>query len=182
MEKTSDDSIMPPIVKDVEEVRVTAEIHPEPLDKCLFCQAPRRDHGEFSCPHRREGLAKLGLNTQERVETPTFLTIPDTQRRPASRRKRKCITVSDCLACPRFVPHDPARCRFIQGSKWTENGTEDVALSPRQELQLPPPPRRLLCPLLGQKSSMSPHYQSRLTKSRSCNALRQHRENRTPKP
>ena len=82
----------------------------------------------------------MGLNTQERMETPTFLTIPDTQRRPASRRKRKCITVSDCLACPRFVPHDPARCRFIQGSKWTENGTEYVAQSPRQDLQILPTP------------------------------------------
>ena len=128
------------MVKDVEEVRVTAEIHPEPLDKCLFCQAPRRDHGEFNCPYRKEGLEKLGLKTQERIETPTFVTFPDTQRRPASRPKRKCISVSDCPACPRCVPHDLARCRFVQGSKWTEDGAKDVAQSPRQEMQLLPTP------------------------------------------
>ena len=119
---------------------MTAEIHPEPVDKCLFCSAPRRDHGEFNCPYRSEGLARLGLKTQERMETPTFLTIPDTQRRPTSRRKRKCITVSDCPACPRYVPHDLARCRFVQGSKWTEDGVKDVAQSPRQETQLLPTP------------------------------------------
>ena len=72
------------------------------------------------------------------MEIPTFLTIPDTQRRQASRRKRKCITVSDCTACPQFVPHDLARCGLVQGSKWSEDGAKDVAQSPLQELQRRP--------------------------------------------
>ena len=125
----------PPPVQDAEEIRATAEIHPEPVDKCLFCSAPRKNHGEFSCPHLKKGLTKLGLRTQEHIETTTFVIFPDILRRPTSRRKRKCITVSDCPACPRYVPHDLARCRFVQSSKWTEDGAKDDAQSPRQEPQ-----------------------------------------------
>ena len=124
---------------------MTVEIHPEPVGKCLFCSAPRKDHGEFNCPHLKEGLAKLGLKTQECIQTPTFVTFPDTQRRPASsqqqkRSSKKGTTVSDCPACPQYVPHDPARCQLVQGSKWTENGAKDVAQSPRQEMPLLPAP------------------------------------------
>ena len=129
----------PPTVKDAEEVRVTAEIHPEPVDKCMFCQSPRSDHGEVNCPYREEGLVKLGLKSQQHIEPPAFATFSDTNRRPTSTSKQG-TAMSDCPACPQCVPHDPERCQLVQGSKWTENGAEDVAQSPRQELQLLPTP------------------------------------------
>ena len=43
-------------------------------------------------------------------------------------------------ACPRYVPHDLARCRFVQGSKWTEDDAKDVVQSPRTEPRRRPNP------------------------------------------
>ena len=48
--------------------------------------------------------------------------------------------MSDCPACPRYVPHDLARCRFVQGSKWTEDDAKDVVQSPRTEPRRRPNP------------------------------------------
>ena len=85
----------------------------------------------------------LGLNTKKPIETPTFATIPGTQRLPTSQRQRRRsprqdAPVSNCPACPKLVLHDPERCQLVRGSKWTEDGAKDVAQSPLQERQRRP--------------------------------------------